>query len=59
VIWAREETSNQAKGFVVGKDNPGFSVKKIEKQDGVARGPERPHHPERLSRAGTRSIAER
>src|SRR5262249_25957383 len=30
VIWAREETSNQVKGFVVGKDNPGFSVKKIE-----------------------------
>ncbi|HEY1941413.1 MAG TPA: acyl-CoA dehydrogenase family protein [Roseiarcus sp.] len=30
VIWAREETSNLVKGFVVGKDNPGFSVKKIE-----------------------------
>jgi glutaryl-CoA dehydrogenase len=30
VIWAREENSNQVKGFVVGKDNPGFSVKKIE-----------------------------
>ena len=30
VIWAREETTNQVKGFVVGKDNPGFSVKKIE-----------------------------
>src|SRR5215470_15084942 len=30
VIWAREETSNQVKGFVVGKDHPGFSVKKIE-----------------------------
>ena len=30
VIWAREEGSNQVKGFVVGKDNPGFSVKKIE-----------------------------
>jgi glutaryl-CoA dehydrogenase len=30
VIWAREETSNQVKGFIVGKDNPGFSVKKIE-----------------------------
>ena len=29
VIWAREETSNQVKGFIVGKDNPGFSVKKI------------------------------
>src|ERR1700728_942133 len=30
VIWARDEESNQVKGFVVGKDNPGFSVKKIE-----------------------------
>jgi glutaryl-CoA dehydrogenase len=30
VIWARDESSNQIKGFVVGKDNPGFSVKKIE-----------------------------
>jgi glutaryl-CoA dehydrogenase len=30
VIWAREEASGQVKGFVVGKDNPGFSVKKIE-----------------------------
>ena len=30
VIWARDETSSQVKGFVVGKDNPGFSVKKIE-----------------------------
>src|SRR6266446_4092277 len=29
VIWAREEDSNQVKGFVVGKDNPGFSVEKI------------------------------
>jgi glutaryl-CoA dehydrogenase len=29
VIWAREEASNQVKGFVIGKDNPGFSVKKI------------------------------
>ena len=29
VIWAREESSNQVKGFVVGKDNPGFSVEKI------------------------------
>jgi len=26
---AREEGSNQVKGFVVGKDNPGFSVEKI------------------------------
>jgi glutaryl-CoA dehydrogenase len=30
VIWARDEASNQVKGFVVGKDNPGFSVEKIE-----------------------------
>jgi glutaryl-CoA dehydrogenase len=30
IIWARDEASNQVKGFVVGKDNPGFSVKKIE-----------------------------
>lgn len=29
VIWAREAESNQVKGFVVGKDNPGFSVEKI------------------------------
>ena len=29
VIWAREEELNQVKGFVVGKDNPGFSVEKI------------------------------
>jgi len=29
VIWAREEGSNQVKGFVVGKHNPGFSVEKI------------------------------
>jgi glutaryl-CoA dehydrogenase len=30
VVWAREETSNQVKGFVVGKENPGFAVTKIE-----------------------------
>jgi glutaryl-CoA dehydrogenase len=30
VIWAREESSGQVKGFVVGNDNPGFSVRKIE-----------------------------
>jgi glutaryl-CoA dehydrogenase len=29
VIWAREETTNQVKGFVVMKDNPGFLVEKI------------------------------
>jgi glutaryl-CoA dehydrogenase len=29
VIWARDEASGQVKGFVVGKDNPGFSVEKI------------------------------
>ena len=30
VIWARDKASGKVKGFVVGKDNPGFSVKKIE-----------------------------
>ncbi len=30
VIWARDEASEQVKGFVVGKENPGFSVRKIE-----------------------------
>ncbi|MGA9849807.1 MAG: acyl-CoA dehydrogenase family protein [Roseiarcus sp.] len=30
VIWARDEESGQVKGFVVGKENPGFSVRKIE-----------------------------
>jgi glutaryl-CoA dehydrogenase len=30
IIWARDEASGQVKGFVVGKDNSGFSVKKIE-----------------------------
>src|SRR5260370_14518528 len=29
VIWARDEDSNQVKGFVVLRDNPGFSVEKI------------------------------
>jgi glutaryl-CoA dehydrogenase len=29
VIWARDEASNAVKGFVVAKDNPGFSVAKI------------------------------
>jgi glutaryl-CoA dehydrogenase len=29
VIWAREEGSNQVKGFVVERGNPGFSVEKI------------------------------
>lgn len=29
VIWARDEDSKQVKGFVVMKDNPGFSVEKI------------------------------
>ena len=29
VIWAREETSGQVKGFVVTRDNPGFAVEKI------------------------------
>ena len=30
VIWAREEDTGLVKGFVVAKDNPGFSVEKIE-----------------------------
>jgi glutaryl-CoA dehydrogenase len=29
VIWARDEASGEVKGFVVEKDSPGFSVKKI------------------------------
>ena len=29
IIWARDEASGQVKGFVVEKDNPGFSVEKI------------------------------
>lgn len=29
VIWAREETSGQVKGFVVTRDNPGFAVEKV------------------------------
>ena len=32
IIWARDEASGQVKGFVVGKDNPGFSVKKIDQK---------------------------
>ena len=32
VIWARDEVSGQVKGFVVGKENPGFSVKKIKRK---------------------------
>jgi len=30
IIWAREETSNQVKGFLVRKGNPGFVAEKIE-----------------------------
>lgn len=29
VIWARDEKSNQVKGFLVRKDNPGFKAEKI------------------------------
>jgi alkylation response protein AidB-like acyl-CoA dehydrogenase len=47
IIWARDESSNQVKGFVVGKDNPGFSVKKIERK--TACGAEWSHHIEGLS----------
>jgi glutaryl-CoA dehydrogenase len=30
VVWARDEASNQVKGFVVEKGNPGFKAEKIE-----------------------------
>lgn len=30
VVWARDEADNQVKGFVVGKDTPGFVATKIE-----------------------------
>jgi len=30
VIWARDEADNSVKGFIVRKDNPGFSAKRIE-----------------------------
>lgn len=30
VIWARDEVSNQVKGFLVRKENPGFKTEKIE-----------------------------
>jgi glutaryl-CoA dehydrogenase len=30
VVWARDEVSNQVKGFVVEKGNPGFTAEKIE-----------------------------
>jgi glutaryl-CoA dehydrogenase len=30
VVWARDVADNQVKGFVVGKDNPGFAATKIE-----------------------------
>jgi glutaryl-CoA dehydrogenase len=30
VVWARDEASNQVRGFVVEKDNPGFKAEKIE-----------------------------
>ena len=30
IIWARDEATQQVKGFVVEKENPGFSVRKIE-----------------------------
>ena len=30
IIWARDEATNQVKGFVVEKENPGFAVRKIE-----------------------------
>ena len=30
VVWARDEASNQVKGFVIEKGNPGFKAEKIE-----------------------------
>lgn len=30
IIWARDEESNEVKGFIVKKDNPGFAVEKME-----------------------------
>ncbi|WBL23022.1 acyl-CoA dehydrogenase family protein [Zunongwangia sp. HRR-M8] len=30
IIWARDEESNQVKGFLVEKDNPGFKAEKME-----------------------------
>jgi glutaryl-CoA dehydrogenase len=30
VIWARDEATKDVRGFVVGKDNPGFAVEKIQ-----------------------------
>ncbi len=30
IIWARDEASNQVKGFLVRKDTPGFSTEKME-----------------------------
>ena len=30
IIWAREETTDKVKGFLVRKDTPGFSVEKIQ-----------------------------
>jgi len=30
IIWARDEDSSEVKGFIVEKDNPGFSVEKME-----------------------------
>tara|TARA_Y100000389_G_C17441582_1_gene508897 strand:- start:51 stop:1229 length:1179 start_codon:yes stop_codon:yes gene_type:complete len=30
IIWARDISNNQVKGFIVDADNPGFSVEKIE-----------------------------
>ncbi|WMT58328.1 acyl-CoA dehydrogenase family protein [Truepera radiovictrix] len=29
IVWARDEADNQVKGFIVRRDNPGFSVRKI------------------------------
>src|SRR6202050_5170352 len=37
VIWARDEASGQVKGFVVEKENPGFSVEKIKTKMEIGR----------------------
>ena len=54
VIWARDEASGQVKGFVVEKDNPGFSVEKIKTKMALQSRPERPDYAERLPRERAR-----
>ena len=59
VIWAREEGSNQVKGFVVGQGQSRLLGREDQDQDGIAGGAERADHPERLPRARGRPPAER